>query len=244
MSLFDTDNDETIQSIRIFNNLSDEEKALVVSALDPKEFKLKQYFEQLAPLLSKIFQDLSKHDEIQIGNRLVDLGLEETYARIFPANMKKQFPPFGYYVREVNRLSDEQFTKDCEKIVNELWIDHTKPVEIIEKYDITEEQLLSVIKIITILITRLLRGDTSEKQIINELTDNNISSNKADVFRNIVRTHSVRTKDTMLFSAVQDIRDNLDIISDIEHIKKQNQTIMNYMYDLTKMIKKISPDYN
>lgn len=94
MSLFDEDDQSVKAAISYFNELSDQDKALIVSDLNPQTFKLKKHFKALFPLFSRVQNDLSKHDGIKIGNKLLELGLEETYARLVVSNMKKHAPTY------------------------------------------------------------------------------------------------------------------------------------------------------
>lgn len=52
MSVFDENSDIIKQSIAYFNQLTDEEKIIIVSDLNPNSFKLKTHFKDLFPLLS------------------------------------------------------------------------------------------------------------------------------------------------------------------------------------------------
>ncbi|MCY4489915.1 MAG: hypothetical protein OXC46_00445 [Thaumarchaeota archaeon] len=46
-----------------------------------------------------------------IGNKLVELGMEETYARLVINNVKKQAPTLEYHLSQLERLSDDFFEK-------------------------------------------------------------------------------------------------------------------------------------
>ena len=103
MSIFD-DNDEDVKtSIHFFNQLSNEDKIRIVSNLNPNILQQKQQYTRLFPLLVKIQKDISKHDAIKIGNKLMDLGLDETYARLFVSNIKNHAPTEAYQLSPVRQ---------------------------------------------------------------------------------------------------------------------------------------------
>ena len=92
MGVFDNE-DDIRRSIEFFNMLADQDKVTIISDLSPVSFKVKQYYNQLAPILSEVQRAISKHEGIAIGNRLVELGLDDTFARLFVLNIKKHAPP-------------------------------------------------------------------------------------------------------------------------------------------------------
>lgn len=81
MGVFDNE-DGVRRSIEFFNMLADQDRVTIVSDLNPMTFKLKQYHDLLAPLLSEVQRAISKYEDIAIGNRLVELGLDDTFARL------------------------------------------------------------------------------------------------------------------------------------------------------------------
>lgn len=54
---------------------------------------------------------MSKYTHMVIGNKLVELGMEETYARLVINNVKKQAPTLEYHLSQLERLSDDFFEK-------------------------------------------------------------------------------------------------------------------------------------
>ena len=83
------DNEDSMKrSIEFFNELPDRDKVTIVADPNPATFKPRHYYNYLAPLLSGVQLAISKFDDNIIGNRLVDLGLEDTYARLFVSPMK------------------------------------------------------------------------------------------------------------------------------------------------------------
>ena len=53
------------------------------------------------------------HDAIEIGNKLMEYGLDETYARLFVANVKKHAPTAEYQLNQINKVPDGDF---CDKL--------------------------------------------------------------------------------------------------------------------------------
>ena len=141
MSLFDADDEEAKGSISFFNSLTEEERALIVSDLNPNTFKLPRYYEDLAYLLSLIQQDITRHDGIRIGNRLMELGLDETWARLLVANIKNDAPTVDYQVGQLNRIDEKKFAATIGKIMDALRVEKMPDEEVIEKFGIGMEQV-------------------------------------------------------------------------------------------------------
>ena len=69
MNLFDEP--EIHDAINYFNSLTDDEKAKIVSHLNPDQIA-RQHYQKLIPLLLKIRSYMSKYTHMIIGNKLVE----------------------------------------------------------------------------------------------------------------------------------------------------------------------------
>ena len=230
MSIFDDNNEVVKRAVYVFNQLSDEDKIKIVSDLNPHTFKLKQYQGIFAPLLSKIQNDISKFDEIKIGNKLLEYGLEETYARLFVSNVKKHAPTIEYQLSQLAKISDELFCKNLSGIVKDIWINHADDSKITEKFNITQEQLLCIVDITRSLVNALSRGETT-KEKIREHYVLKISEKKLDTLINQVLIHSKHWSSTLLFSNTQ------DTYFEVQLIAKQNKEILTIMKGLIDIIR-------
>ena len=85
MKVFD-DEGRVRHSIEFFNALSDQDKVTIISDLSPAT--VNQYHDYLISLSSQVQLAISQFDDIVIGNRLVEMGLDDTYARLFVSNIK------------------------------------------------------------------------------------------------------------------------------------------------------------
>lgn len=231
MSLFD-DDDEIRSVIAYFNSLSDEIKARIVSNLHPQKFRPKEHFNRLFPLMSKVQKDISKHNDIKITNRLLELGLEETYAMLLVNNMKKQAPTLEYHLNQMNLIDDEKFEHNIEKIINEIWIDSTPASQITEKYDIRNEQYAAISKVTTDMLIGLLRNDTNEKHTFMAFTKNGLSKRKTEALLRGVQPHLDKLYSSSLFSNVQ------DIFFKMERLEAQNNEIIRNMEAILDLLRK------
>lgn len=225
------ENEEDVKaSITYFNGLPDEDKALIVSDLDPQTFKMKHHLDSLFPLLFNVQVLLSKYDGIKIGTELVELGLEETYARLIVLNMKKHAPTIQYQISQLQSINDDIFLR-LQEIVNAAYIDRNEQAIIIEKYNITNEQFNSIVSILTHTMTGLLRGEMTEKEIFRMFTVNGLSSTRSEQLLNIIQLHKDDYHATLTFSSIQ------DIYGKIQEIEEQNNTILSHMMEIINLLK-------
>lgn len=231
MSIFDDDDSSIREIIEFFNDLSDEEKAIIVANLHPDSFRPKKYFEKLAPLMSKIQIDLGRYEGIEIGNKLMELGLEETYARLIVSNMKKQVPTLSYHVSQIAKLDDKYFDKNFEKICISMWIDEDSKETITEKYDISNDQFESIVGITTYMINMLFRGEITEKKILDVLTGRGLSEIKSHAILKSIQSHKDELYSRFMFSHLQ------DALSNTMDIKQQNVAVLSGIDQIIRLLK-------
>ncbi len=229
MIMFENE-DKVKKSIVYFNRLSDKDKAIIVSDLNPRTFKLKHHFNSLFPLLSKVQRLLSKHDGIKIGNRLVELGLEETYARLIVSNMKKHAPTMAYQLNQLQLMKDDAFSQ-LEEITNAIWIDHDDMNAVVEKYGITSDQFHSIAAVTNSVIINLLRGDVTEKGAIQKFVNKGLSKARSEQLLSAVQSHKDAWRSTVTFSNLQ------DVYFKMQKIEEQNYTILTSIMEIIKLLK-------
>lgn len=206
-------------AIDYFNKLPDVDKISIVADLNPRTFKLKRHFRPLLLLFSRVQQALSSHDGITIGNRLLELGLEETYARLIVSNMKKHAPTLEYTASQLN-VMDERAFQHLEKIINALWVDREDKKSVMDTYRITADQLDAITGVATKVLMSLLRGTTNEKRVLQDLEKNGLSRGRAESLLRAVCAHKESWYSTYTFRHLQDLRTKVDIL------ERQNRQIM------------------
>lgn len=164
MGVFDNE-DGVRRSIEFFNMLADQDRVTIVSDLNPMTFKLKQYHDLLAPLLSEVQRAISKYEDIAIGNRLVELGLDDTFARLFVFNIKKHAPTEAYQIHRISEIPDDVFSKSIDEIIKSVWVDEMSEYEVAEKFKITREQVRCIIDLSRAAMNALARGDMTKESI-------------------------------------------------------------------------------
>lgn len=230
MSIFDDNNEDVKNAIRFFNNLRDDDKVRIVSDLNPNTFKLKKYAKELFPLLTKIQRDISKHDEIKIGTKLMEYGLEETYARLFVTNMKKQAPTAAYQIDQINKIPDDTFCEKLPDIMKYLWVDRNSiDMKMESEVGISIEKLQCIESLTFSLFNGLSRGDITKD--IAEESIKVLSKKKLDVLMNQIKIHTTHWRETMIFSDVQ------DTYFQTNKIIQQNKTLIKLIQELIKLKK-------
>lgn len=231
MSLFDADDEEAKGSISFFNSLTEEERALIVSDLNPNTFKLPRYYEDLAYLLSLIQQDITRHDGIRIGNRLMELGLDETWARLLVANIKKDAPTIEYQVSQLNRIDEKKFAATIGKIMDALWVEKMSDEEVIEKFGIGKEQVNCIADMSSRFMQDMMRGDATPYTIRTHVTKKGLSAKRAET---LLRAVADREGDWYRWLLFRNTQENYYAI---QEVKEQNAAILETLRDVLVLLK-------
>lgn len=224
MKVFD-DQEGARRSIGFFNSLPDHDKVTIVSDLNPTTFKLKHYYNHLFSLLSQVQRAISQFDDIAIGNQLIDLGLDETYARLFVSNIKKHAPTEEYQLRQISDIPDEIFSKSVPEIIKSIWDHNVNEDELTERLNVTKEQLQCVSNVGRTILNALARGDMT-KETIREKYADKLSPKKFESLSNSLLVNQKHWYDSVLFANTQDSRYAVD------YIVKQNVLIIKLLNEI------------
>lgn len=231
MSLFNSDDEDAKEAIAFFNGLTDEERALIVSDLNPITFKLPQYYEDMTYLLSLIQRDITMHDGIRIGNRLMELGLDETWARLLVSNIKKHAPTISYQISQFNRMSEEKFVSTIGSIMDALWIKKMSDDAITEMFNVDREQISCITDITTRYMQEMMRGDSTSSIIRSALQENGLSVKRSDA---LVRALLDREGDWYRQLLFRNTQDNYYALKEV---KEQSTVILETLRDILVMLK-------
>lgn len=229
MGVFDNE-DGVRRSIEFFNMLADQDRVTIVSDLNPMTFKLKQYHDLLAPLLSEVQRAISKYEDIAIGNRLVELGLDDTFARLFVFNIKKHAPTEAYQIHRISEIPDDVFSKSIDEIIKSVWVDEMSEYEVAEKFKITREQVRCIIDLSRAAMNALARGDMTKEGIQKKYSDK-LSSIKFESLSNSLLVHQKYWYDSLLFSNSQDTYVNLELVT------RQNTIILKSLKEILQILR-------
>ena len=230
MSIFDDDNEDVRESVRFFNQLSDEEKIRVVSDLNPFLFQQKQQYRPLFPLLSKIQKDISKHDEIKIGTKLVEYGLDETYARLFVSNVKKHAPTEEYQLNQLDKIPDEVFCSKLADMIKDIWINDENEEVLSERYGVDREKIRCLASLTGSAFNGISRGIVT-KEKLEEIYKRHMSEEKTDALMNQILVHQEHQHKTTLFANAQ------DMLFNTRQIIVQNREILRLLQELVDLRK-------
>lgn len=222
MRVFD-DEDGVKRSIAFFNTLPDLDKVTIVTDLRPVALKPVRHYGHLDPLLSEVQVAISKFDDIVIGNRLVDLGLEDTYARLFVSNIKKHAQTEEHQLRQMSMMPDDVFAKSVAGIIKSAWVHDASEDDLAEKFSVTKEQLRCIVGVARIALNALARGDMT-KESMRERYSDKLSPAKFESLSNTLLASQKHWCDSLLFSNAQDSRHS------IAHVAKQNEAIIKLLH--------------
>lgn len=231
MSLFNVEDEEIKETIDFFNSLTDEERALIVSDLNPHTFKMPQYYDDLVHLFSLIQRDITIHDGIRIGNRLMELGLEETWARLLVANIKKHAPTIKYQISQLNRIDEQMFVAAFGSIMDALWVHKIPDDEVTEKFGIDTEQIHCITDMTSHYMQDMMRGDNTEAGIREALVENGLSAKRADT---LLRALKDREDDWYRWLIFRNAQDNY---YSVQEVKDQNTAILETLREILVLLK-------
>ena len=233
MSLFDDDNEDIKRSIQFFNQLPNNEKVRIVSDLNPQIFQQNAQYKPLIPLLARIQQDISKHDAIEIGNKLMEFGLDETYARLFVSNVKNHAPTEEYQLNQINKISDEDFCTNLPDIITDVWINRKPYTTLSEKYGIEPEKIRCVVDLVAHAFNNLALGTMTKDRLKKEYKPH-LSEQKLNALINQIAIHNEHQYKTTIYGNVQDMFYNTD------RIVLQNRAILRLLQELVDLKRKDS----
>ena len=201
-----------------------------MSDLNPFLFQQKQQYRPLFPLLSKIQKDISKHDEIKIGTKLMEYGLDETYARLFVANVKKHAPTEEYQLNQLDKIPDDDFCSKLAAVIKDVLINDEKEEMLSERYGIDREK----IRCLTDLTENALNGMSCgivTKEKLEETYKKHMSEKKTNAMINQISVYSEHHYKTTLFANTQ------EVFFDTKQIIRQNMEILRLLKELVDLKK-------
>ena len=235
MSIFDEDNRDVKQSILFFNHLLDADKVKIVSDLSPMFFQKNLQYRPLFALLSKIQQDISKHTDIEIGNKLMDYGLDETYARLFVSNIKKHAPTQEYQLHQIDMIPEDVFSQNIANMLHDVWVKNENAEQLAERYGVDKERIQCLITFTAVVFNRLSRGDTYTEDVARTCKGN-ISGKKSDVLLEQISRYADHHHKISMFRNIQDSTMN------VEQIVRQNREILRLLQELVDLQRRESED--
>ncbi len=203
----------------------------IVSDLNPFIFQQRQQYKPLFPLLSKIQNDISKHDAIEIGNKLMEYGLDETYARLFVSNVKAHAPTVEYQLNQISKIQDGDFCDKLPDMMRDIWINGDGDDALSEKYGIMKERAKCIIDLTGDALNGLSRGITTKENLAKDYV-RHMSKTKTDALINQISIHQDYQRKTVMFSNVQDVFFNTT------QIMRQNREILRLLQELANIRKK------
>ena len=216
-------------AIRFFNRLDEKDKITIVSDLNPRTFKLRQHAARLSPLLVGIQNAMPEKTGIEIGNELLELGLDETYARLFVANMIKQAPTEDYMLSCLAKMADSEFVKILPEIMTAFWEERVSSALIVKRFKITREQFTCISKITGTNMNRLSRGTMTIARLQAKFKKT-LSKQKSDVLLEQILRHKENWYASLVFANTQ------DVLRKANEISAQNKEILGTLQDLTRLL--------
>lgn len=231
MSVFQDDVEKIKKAIEYFNSLKEERKAFLVSNITTPNAYTSEELDYLKPLLEAIQNDISSHNESTIGNKLFELGMNETYAILFVKNVIKDAPTFQYQLKIISQIKDEQFKELLPNFVKSLWVQRLPIPEVSKKYNLANDQLNALLNVFRNIMNEFLRRDSSEETITKKLSDGGFSKDKLDVFLNTLKINSEIWRNMLVFSNSQ------DAFFGVQELKQQNQTILETLKEILQILR-------
>jgi len=232
MSFFSGKDDTFQKAIEYFNRLPKERQAFLVSSITADGAYSKEEIDIMIPFIHAIQNDISHYSQSQITNKIVELGMDETFAVLFVNNIIKEAPSVEYQIKVVAKIDDEKFKKILPAVVKAVWVDKAvKYDKLIIDLGITNEQLNCIIDLFRKGISEILRRDSSEELITNNIQKHGFSKSKADTFLNTIKINSEFWRDFLVFSNTQDafFASNTAV--------EQNKEILKVMKEILELMK-------
>lgn len=230
MSLFAHD-EKAAAAISFFNSLADEDRIRIVSNLNPDIFGRAQNHEDMEHLILLIQQDIAEYDTAAIVNRLKEMGLEEMWAGIFVANVKRDAPTARYLVTQLTKIGLENFEKAIVGVMDALWMKKMPYTEVTEMFGTDEDQINCITHIAEWYVQDVMMWDRNPATIESVMVENGLTPERTDT---LLRAMEGRQKDwyrLFLF------RHTVDNYRTIQEIKEQNAAMLEELRDMRALLK-------
>ena len=160
----------------------------------------------------------------------MEYGLDETYARLFVANVKKHAPTEEYQLNQLDKIPDENFCSKLAAVIKDVLINDEKEEMLSERYGIDREK----IRCLTDLTENALNGMSCgivTKEKLEETYKKHMSEKKTNAMINQISVYSEHHYKTTLFANTQ------EVFFDTKQIIRQNMEILRLLKELVDLKK-------
>lgn len=230
MSLFQENLNAIKQAIGYFNSLSAQDKALIVSDLNQIRTN-EQVFDRLSPLFEAIQNDISRYDETTLSQKLFELGLEETFAKLLVNNMIKQAPTIEYEIRVLSKMDDEEFKKLVPALMQDVWVKQNLKPDTIQQFGLTTQFYDVFVNFSRNMMNNLARRIQTDEKLEKVCLENGLSKPKLETLLNVAKVNSKFWHDLLVFTNAQ------DSVFEIRAVRQQNNAILQTLREILQLIK-------
>jgi len=231
--------EETKKAIEWFNSQSSERQVHLVSQLfkDPSTFS-KGESENMSGIAYDIREFLLTHNRDDVIINLVDLGVDETLARILVERLDKLKPAMEMDARTLKELSDEKFGRVVDTILCGFYGDYEAFdfKREAEKIEVEMGRLQSALRILRdLVIWDYLRGHINLESIEKKFADEfDYPPNKVKILIEKLQTNADILRANLMFWQLQDMGKKFD------KLNGNMEEIVSSLKDLTDVMKKLT----
>lgn len=231
MSFFHDDVEILKKAIGYFNSLKEERKAYLVANIITPNAYTKEELEYLRPFLLAIQYDVVNHSEFEVAKKIFELGMDETYSQLFVKNIIKQAPTWEYHLNVLSQINSELFEEQFANIIHDMYVKQEPTPNIIQKYNLTQEQFNSILLGFNITVNSYLRRDTSENYLEQKLLERGFNKKNMEIFMNTLKINSEHARKILTFQSVQ------DSVNGVVEIREQNKAILETLREILKILR-------
>ena len=231
MSFFQDDIEHLKKAIKFFNSLTNERKAYLVANIITPNAYTKDELAHLRPFLQAIQFDVLSHSELEVAQKIFELGMDETYSKLFVTNVIKQAPTYEYHLNLLSQIDDKLFEQSFSSIINDVYVQLKLREEILTKHNLSQEQFNAIVSSFNLTMTNFLRKTTSEKLIKDKLQSCGFSIVKIDTYLNTLKVNAEFAREMLVFSNIQ------DTFLSIAELKEQNNVILQTLREILKILR-------
>ncbi len=230
MSIFGSDLSNIKTTISFFNSLTPQEKASIVADLG-YVYDHNELLNRMLPILDAIRNDISKHHETTIGDKLFQLGMEEAYARLLVSAVIKQAPTVQYEISILAKISDKNFQENIPNIMNDMWIKQISLDELAKKYDVTVDFIQCFGDFSSNYMNQLQRRSISDDYVKQLCSENGLSDASVDVLVNTFHKYADFWYKMVTFTNIQ------DAVAELDMLRRENKHMLDAIKELTELVK-------
>lgn len=232
MSFFHDNTDQLKDFIGFFNDLDNVRKAVVVGSVSKTGATYTdEEIKHIIPIIEAIEHDLITHSEITIANKIIECGMDNTYAQLFVKNIVDSRPPIEYHLNILERMDEKSFKDMFLNTIKGFYFDLEPKEKLLEKLKITDQQFSAITNAYVEAVFEILRGEVNLNLIREKASTVIKSEKKLNAMEECLQSTSDLIGKRVMFYDIQ------ETYLATQEVVEQNKVILTTLREILEILK-------